>query len=317
MRLVSPPNPATGAVGRAGTARAGAGADAFASFVGVQRRNGRRVHARYDVGAGPRVPDSLGRYGGSATAPARGVRSVGSRRTRRRRPPRVRRLGAGLLPRRGARSAGRAGRGDPPIGAHDEAHLRAFEDGLRLVFDEFELHRRDPLLHVENLDLACYDRAYAPPRSEAAARRAHLARWPEAIEMAVIALTWSPPRSPRPCWAPTRAGRRPRPGPRPVEAPPWPPTRASSRTSSAPPAPATRDGAGGPALARLMGVGEAMEVDLATLADLGRPRARAAAGARCARLCAPRPASHSDRELVPRAAARPPRHRRRHRRGPR
>ncbi len=39
--------------------------------------------------------------------------------------------------------------------AHDEAHLRAFEDGARVAHGELELHRRHPGLHVDYLDLAC------------------------------------------------------------------------------------------------------------------------------------------------------------------
>jgi hypothetical protein len=72
--------------------------------------------------------------------------------------------------------------------AHDEAHLGAFEDACRLAFDDLEWHRRDPLLHLENLDLACYDRDYAAPAEREAARRRHLAAWPEGVDMAVASL---------------------------------------------------------------------------------------------------------------------------------
>ena len=62
------------------------------------------------------------------------------------------------------------------------AHLRVFEDGLRTQFGELELHRRNPLPHLSNLDLACYDRDYAPEAEREAAKAAHLARWPEAVD---------------------------------------------------------------------------------------------------------------------------------------
>lgn len=71
---------------------------------------------------------------------------------------------------------------------HDEAHLAAFEAGLRWSFGEHERHRRDPLVHVAALDLACYDREYAPEADRAAARRAHLAAWPDAVDAALESL---------------------------------------------------------------------------------------------------------------------------------
>jgi hypothetical protein len=88
----------------------------------------------------------------------------------------------------GVRAAlGRLG-GEPREDPHDEAHLAAFEDGCRLYFDELEWHRRDPLLHMENLDLAPYDREYAPEPERDAARRLHLSRWPDAVDMALASL---------------------------------------------------------------------------------------------------------------------------------
>ena len=45
---------------------------------------------------------------------------------------------------------------------HDEAHLTAFENLSRVGFGELRLHRRNPLLHLSEFDLASYDRDYAP-----------------------------------------------------------------------------------------------------------------------------------------------------------
>jgi hypothetical protein len=82
-----------------------------------------------------------------------------------------------------------ARRGAPPLDdPHDEAHLRVFEEALRVQYGELELHRRDPYPHLSNLELACYDREYAPAKERAAARREHLAQWPEAVDAAVAAL---------------------------------------------------------------------------------------------------------------------------------
>jgi Bacterial protein of unknown function (DUF885) len=78
--------------------------------------------------------------------------------------------------------------GDPLEDAHDEAHLATFEDQLRVTFGELELHRRNPLFHLFGLDLAGYDRDYAPQADRDGARLAHLARWPQAVDAAVAAL---------------------------------------------------------------------------------------------------------------------------------
>ncbi|MBO0821264.1 MAG: DUF885 domain-containing protein, partial [Nocardiopsaceae bacterium] len=66
--------------------------------------------------------------------------------------------------------------------AHDEAHLRAFEDLQQLVYGELELHRRNPLYLLSELDLACYDKEYAPSVHRRNARNGHLAAWPTAID---------------------------------------------------------------------------------------------------------------------------------------
>jgi hypothetical protein len=71
---------------------------------------------------------------------------------------------------------------------YDEAHLSAFENSARVVFDELRLHRINPLFHISNLDLACYDRDYAPEPERIEARRRHLRGWPDAIDAAIEAL---------------------------------------------------------------------------------------------------------------------------------
>jgi len=71
---------------------------------------------------------------------------------------------------------------------HDEAHLATFEDRARVVYGELELYRRNPLIHLGGLDLACYDRDYAPQEDRDRARLAQLAAWPQAVDAAVTAL---------------------------------------------------------------------------------------------------------------------------------
>ncbi len=92
-------------------------------------------------------------------------------------------VAAGLARLAAARAAG-AVRADP----HDEAHLRAFEDLQRVVYGDLELHRRNPAFHLGELDLACYDKGYAPEADRRAARAAHLAAWPAVIDAAIASL---------------------------------------------------------------------------------------------------------------------------------
>jgi hypothetical protein len=92
-------------------------------------------------------------------------------------------VAAGLA-RLAAASAGSPALADP----HDEAHLRAFENHQRVVYADLRLYRRNPLYHLGELDLACYDKDYAPSAERDAARAAHLAAWPAVIDAAVSAL---------------------------------------------------------------------------------------------------------------------------------
>ena len=82
----------------------------------------------------------------------------------------------------------RLGDGPPEPDAHDEAHLAATEEGLRAVFGLAEMHRWNPIVHLANMDLAVYDREYAPAEDRASARRRHVAAWPHAVEAALASL---------------------------------------------------------------------------------------------------------------------------------
>ncbi|MGQ4485705.1 DUF885 domain-containing protein [Streptomyces sp. 372A] len=82
----------------------------------------------------------------------------------------------------------RLGTGPLPADPFDAEVLAVHEDGLRARFGEALLHRRDPLLHLAAMDLACYDREYAPAGERQRARLRHLAAWPDAVEHAVAAL---------------------------------------------------------------------------------------------------------------------------------
>jgi hypothetical protein len=87
-----------------------------------------------------------------------------------------------------ARLAAARGSGAVQADPHDEAHLAAVEDLQQVVYADLELHRRNPMFHLDELDLACYDKDYAPEADRHAARAAHLAAWPTVIDAAVAAL---------------------------------------------------------------------------------------------------------------------------------
>jgi Bacterial protein of unknown function (DUF885) len=86
-----------------------------------------------------------------------------------------------------ALAAARAG-GPPFADPYDEAQATAAEDALQVVYGDLELHRRNPLYHLTELDLACYDRDYAPQAERDAARAEHLAAWPAVADAAVASL---------------------------------------------------------------------------------------------------------------------------------
>jgi hypothetical protein len=94
------------------------------------------------------------------------------------------------LSRDGVRAAvARLGNGGRPLDdPHDEAHLATFENSARVRFGDLELHRRNPILILAALDLACYDKDYAPQQQRDEARLAHLAGWPGAIDTAIETL---------------------------------------------------------------------------------------------------------------------------------
>ena len=71
---------------------------------------------------------------------------------------------------------------------HDEAHLAAFENLAQVAYSQLELYRANPMFHLNALDLSGYDKEYAPAEQRDAARLAHLAGWPRAVEAAIAAL---------------------------------------------------------------------------------------------------------------------------------
>ena len=87
-----------------------------------------------------------------------------------------------------ARLAQARATGERAADAYDEAQLTAAEDQKQVVYATLELHRRNPLPHLGELDLAGYDRDYAPQAERDAARAEHLAAWPRVVDAAVESL---------------------------------------------------------------------------------------------------------------------------------
>jgi hypothetical protein len=193
---------------------------------------------------------------------------------------------------------------EPLPDAHDEAQLSAGVRTAQVVFGELELHRRDPAQHLANLDLACYDREYAPPAERDQARLAHLAGWPQAIEGALDALDQvSAPVA----QALTEAIRGLRAGiPEAASEEARDAALAAHARLTARIEEAARSGSpdaalGSAALATLMGSSEALDVDLGRLserADAERDRLHERLAADCARVDPGRPALDVARDLV-------------------
>ena len=210
-----------------------------------------------------------------------------------------------------ARLAAARASGEPLADAYDEAHLSAAEEQKRVLYAYLELHRSNPLLHLGELDLACYDRDYAPAAERDAARAEHLVVWPQVADAAVAALDQVSAPVAESLLGAVRglaAGLTARPGGRTDDG-----ALAAARAAHArlvahleraaaqgDPDPAL----GGAGLVALMSSAEAMPVDLGRLAeraDAERDRLHALLADGCARLDpghAARPALDVARDLV-------------------
>lgn len=182
---------------------------------------------------------------------------------------------------------------------HDESHLEAVEQGLFARYAIAEMHRWNPLPHLANLDLACYDRLYATEEERRAARQRHLRGWPEAIDASLESLDRVP--------APVAAALI-----RPIQGlvtgvdPAETAALAAHRRLVKRIEEAIADGTpecslGAGTLERLLGDGEAMSVDLGLLearADAERDRLRDRLEEECERLSPSRPPAELIAELL-------------------
>ena len=196
--------------------------------------------------------------------------------------------------------------GGPIDDPYDEALVSAKEAEARVFFGELRLHRRNPMPHLENLDVGGYDREYAPAEERAASRRRHLAAWPDAVDGSVSALDEVAPAIAAATLAGARGLAAGLDAEDPVESAAL---AAHARLVAHLEAAAGTDGegrdgmldaaalgAGG--LALLLSSAEATEVDLAAMvarADAERDRLRAMLEEACGRLAPGRPVA----ELIP------------------
>jgi hypothetical protein len=183
---------------------------------------------------------------------------------------------------------------------HDEAHLTAVEDLRRVTFAEVEMHRRNPILHLGELDLATYDRDYAPAAERAAARAEHLAAWPRVVDAAIESLDLASAPVAEALLAAARglaAGISPGPAAAALAAHARLVAHLERTAADGDPDPAL----GGPAFSALMSSAEALPVDVARLAaqaDSERDRLLALLAEGCAQVAPGRPALQVARELV-------------------
>ncbi|MGH9062504.1 MAG: DUF885 family protein [Acidimicrobiales bacterium] len=195
---------------------------------------------------------------------------------------------------------GHLGQGEAEADPHDEAHLATAEAGLRTWLGRAEMHRRNPLVHIDNLDLACYDREYAPAEEREQARRRHLAAWPDGVAAAIESLDQVPAPVAASLLGPARglaAGLGPTDGAGPADDPVVAAalgahgrlvSHLEKAAAEGPPGVAL----GAPLLRQLMGDSEAMVIDLGRLAaraDGERQRVRALLAEACGRLEPGRP----------------------------
>jgi hypothetical protein len=203
----------------------------------------------------------------------------------------------------GVRRALAALGGDRLDDAYDEALTAAKEAEATVLFGELEQHRTNPMPHLANLDVACYDREYAPEAERRDARERHLAGWPEAVDASIAALDAVPAPVAEALLGPARglSGGLDAGDGEVVAAALAAHARLVAHLEAAARDGAPSAGLGADRLARLLGAAEATEVDLAALsarADAERDRLRAMLDEACGRLAPGRPTADVVAELV-------------------
>jgi Bacterial protein of unknown function (DUF885) len=172
---------------------------------------------------------------------------------------------------------------------HDETHLSAAERAAHAEA-EAEILSWNPLPHIQNLDVSCYDREYAPEPQRLRAREAHLARWPEAVDASLESLQAVPAPVAGALVGAVRGLAEGISGTTDVEVAALRAHRRLLRRIEDAAASGDPDASlGATTLARLLGDGESMPVDLGRLeerADQERDRLRARLSEACERLSA-------------------------------
>ena len=182
---------------------------------------------------------------------------------------------------------GPASPGERLADRHDESHLLAAERGVHAEAEAGTL-QWNPLPHIQNLDLSCYDREYAPEPERQRARGAHLAQWPGAVDASLESLRAIPAQAAAALAPAARGLAEGINGTTDVEVAALRAhrrllARIQEAAASGNPDPSL----GARALARLLGDAESMPVDLGRLeerADRERDRLRSRLNEACERL---------------------------------
>jgi Bacterial protein of unknown function (DUF885) len=184
---------------------------------------------------------------------------------------------------------------------HDESHLCAAEQAARAEAEADAL-QWNPLPHIQNLDLSCYDREYAPEPQRRRAREAHLAQWPGAVDASLESLQAIPAAAAGALVGAVRGLAAGINGMTDVEVAALEAhTRLLGRIQDAAASGNPDASLGATALARLLGPAESMPVDLGRLeerADRERDRLRTRLNEACERLSPGVPPSRLVPELL-------------------
>ncbi len=78
---------------------------------------------------------------------------------------------------------------EPDTNSIERSHLHIYEEGVRFEFIELQAHKTNPFVHLDNLDVSCYDRDYQSASYRFEMKVRHLDAWERAIDQAISTLT--------------------------------------------------------------------------------------------------------------------------------
>ena len=78
---------------------------------------------------------------------------------------------------------------DPDMNGIERSHLQIYEQGIRFEYEELQVHKTNPFVHLDNLDVSCYDRDYESAAYRFEMKVKHLEAWRDAVDRAITTLT--------------------------------------------------------------------------------------------------------------------------------